>query len=141
MNSVGSGQPRIFSVKLKYLKWDDKYEIEKPFQLYADIPPDSPQTVRGNVRFEEGELEMIQDARIQPSKFALDSHGFEFVSFKTTFSDWKNRQAVQTQFYSEVEQLLKDAVKGADIVHIFEYRVGADSRKPRYYEKDANLDF
>lgn len=111
------------SARLKYIKWDPKYLREKPFQLYADIPVDAPNSLRGNVAFEEGPVEKIQDVRAEGEEFTLNTHGFVFSNFQTSFTDWEDNDAVHTDFYREMQQLLKQRVDGADLVHVFEHRV------------------
>jgi len=112
------------AVALKYIKWDDKYLHEKPFQLYVDIPIEVPNSVRGNVSFEDGPVEQIQDARGKSGELTLDSHGFAFIDFATEFSSWEDPAAVQRDFYDEISKLLKERVEGGDFIHPFEYRVG-----------------
>ncbi|OIW28678.1 hypothetical protein CONLIGDRAFT_577319 [Coniochaeta ligniaria NRRL 30616] len=110
-------------VRLRYLQWDDKFLTEKPFQLYADIPADSPSSLRGNVSFEEGEPEKIHDVRGCDHEFTLDGQGFKFINLRTDFANWDDPRAVQNGYYQEMETVLQDNVEGADHVHIFEHRV------------------
>jgi hypothetical protein len=111
-------------VPLKYIKWNDKYVREKPFQLCADIPVGIPNSVRGNVAFEDGPAERILDTRARFGDMAmLDSHGFAFTSFKTKFTEWEDPIAVQDRFYKEIVELLRSKVEDACSIHPFEYRV------------------
>jgi hypothetical protein len=110
-------------IKLKYFKWDEKYRQEKPFQLYADIPIDLPDSIRGNVKFEDGEPETIHDVRGTEPDYNLDEHGFCFRKFETNFSNWEDENIVVAEYYPQIEHLLKQEVGGADLVHIFEFRV------------------
>lgn len=110
---------------LKYVKWNEKYvNEEKPFQLYADLPVDIPDSVRGNVEFEDGEPEVIHDIRGLQHEFDLDTHGFAFREFSPDgFNDWENADAVGALYYPQMERLMKKHVLGADKVHVFQHRV------------------
>ncbi|KAF2809389.1 uncharacterized protein BDZ99DRAFT_509002 [Mytilinidion resinicola] len=110
-------------MKLKYFQWDEKYRTEKPFQLYADIPAGVPDSIRGNVKFTDGETETIEDVRGQEEKYSLDNHGFAFCGFETDFCGWEEKTAVETEYYRQMEEILTTKVPGADLVHIFEHRL------------------
>ena len=117
-------------VRLRYLRWEDKFAAEKPFKRFADIPADAPPSERGNVTFEEGPEEIVTDVRGCNQKFTLDDNGFAFINYTAPFTNWENPDAIVVEFYQEVTSLLKEQVDDVDLVHIFEHRV---SQYRKYY--------
>ena len=61
--------------RFHFLKWQDLYKTEKPFQIYIDIPKDSTDQRKHNLVFEEGEETPIHNVRGNEDAYSLDKNG------------------------------------------------------------------
>ena len=109
------------SIKLSYLQWQDKYLVEKPYQVFVPLPVGVPEESATNLVFDLGDEEVIRDIRSSSTKFTLSEHGF------TTC-----RMEMSPHLFSEMEiindyvpvtcELVKQAVN-AETVIPFDWRV------------------
>lgn len=51
------------SIKLSYLQWQDKYLVEKPYDVFVPMPVGVPEERVTNLAFNLGDEEMIRDIR------------------------------------------------------------------------------
>ncbi|KAI1306901.1 hypothetical protein F5Y03DRAFT_394336 [Xylaria venustula] len=67
---------------------------------------------------------IITDVTGEESKYTLDRNGFHFCRRATSLhgADFHDDELVQTRYYPEAEQLLKD-ITGAHRIHIFDHKV------------------
>ena len=63
------------SIKLSYLQWQDKYLVEKPYDVFIPESEDVPEENATNLAFNLGD-EVIRDIRSSSTKFTLAEHGF-----------------------------------------------------------------
>ncbi|KAJ5352053.1 7 alpha-cephem-methoxylase [Penicillium brevicompactum] len=89
-----------------YIKWDSKFEHEKPYFMLMDCPDDFPQR---NYESEEGPTEIVHDLRGQFEKFNLDDHGFVATTQQLVITDF-NEETVNKSYLPSLEQLVRDVV-------------------------------
>ena len=65
---------------------------------------------------------LVTDVTGEEDKYLLDSHGFQYCHQKSAEKDFVDENAIQTTYYEECRQLLKE-VTGARRIHIFNYKV------------------
>lgn len=65
---------------------------------------------------------IVTDVSGDEGNFTLDSHGFQYCRHESRDKDFTDEKAIQSAYYEECEQLLKD-VTGAGRVHIFNHKV------------------
>lgn len=108
-----------------FLKWQDLYNIERPFQIYIEIPPDAPDQRRHNLVFEEGEETIVHNVRDRLDEFSLDRNDFVYLKHATqaTKERFADREFLRTVYLPECEQLIRERVDGVDQVFIFDWRV------------------
>lgn len=107
---------------LKFLKWQALYKIEKPFQIFINIPPEASDQRTTNLVYEDITLP-IRDVRYLKLQPTLDQNGLMYRRHRTNFKDFNSREAVDNIYLPEIEQLLRTEVKGVDRVFFFDWRV------------------
>lgn len=112
------------TANLYYAKDSPNFQHEKPFMILTAFC-EQPEKSETNVEFESPEPETISDIRGREDQFSLDRQGFEFITHKTQFEDWRNRRSVEEQYLPEVVNLIEKHVEGADEVQIFDWRVSS----------------
>jgi hypothetical protein len=117
--------PQDEQARFKYLKWLDLYKIEKPFQLFLDIPEDSPDQRRSNLVYEDGPAETVRDVRGHEADFSVDRNGFAYIKHDFTLSneEFQNNSVVESTYLPECEKILRENLEGVDRVHFFDWRV------------------
>lgn len=113
---------RSITAPVKFLKWQDLYRHEKPFELFVDLPKESQDQRRTNIVLEEKDV-LFQDVRGKHHDFDLDHHAFMFTLHRSSLTDYAIREEVEKIYLPEVENLIKSTVEGADKVTIFDWRV------------------
>lgn len=120
LRSSASG--KSIKISLKFLKWQDLYEIEKPFQIFIDIPKDAEDQRDTNLVFETIEINAL-DVRGCLQDLSIDIHGFMYRTRPTAFTDFTNKTAVEAIYLPEVEKILKQELDNVDRVFFFDWRV------------------
>jgi hypothetical protein len=110
------------SATLKFLKWQKLYEIEKPFQIFINIPAHVKDQRTTNLVYEDVQVD-INDVRTSQTSFELDKQGFTYLKHETKVQDFTQRTVVEQQYLPEVEQLIRSNVEDVDRVHFFDWRV------------------
>lgn len=108
--------------ELKFLKWQPLYELEKPFQIFINIPDDAKDKRTTNLNFENVQVELT-DARILSPQLSLDERGFVYRKHEIAPLDYTNRKEVECAYLPEIESLLKTELDGVDQVFFFDWRV------------------
>jgi hypothetical protein len=111
---------------LKFLQWQPLYEVEKPFQIFINIPDHIEDKRTTNLVFEDIQLK-VKDIRANVTDFSLDQHGFMYCNHETALRVFTNRKHVEETYLPEVESLLRQEADGVDEVFFFDWRVSADS--------------
>lgn len=108
-------------VVLSYAKWLPIYDREVPFQILSDFSGDYKRT---NLEFGPAPVaETIHDIRNLESTFKLDIHGFQVCLQETSVQDWTDRRSIETQYYDEMEQMLRSELDDVDEVFFYDWRV------------------
>ncbi|KAJ3579787.1 hypothetical protein NPX13_g778 [Xylaria arbuscula] len=106
---------------IRFVKWDPVYEKERPFQIFADLLPDSQDKRKTNLSWEDHDV-MVQDIRGREDEFHIDTNGFMTRQFQE-FPDLLDRDIVEKEYLPAVEQLLKKELADVGTVHILDWRV------------------
>lgn len=109
-------------IDLMFLQWQRLYEIEKPFQIFINIPEDAQDQRDTNLVFGKVEC-MIQDIRDAAHEPSLDETGFIYRRHTTKLNDFTNRTIVDQDYLPEVERLLRCELDDVDRVFFFDWRV------------------
>jgi hypothetical protein len=113
--------PRDETAILNYAKWLPIYENEAPYQILSTFPGDYQKT---NLEFGPAPVaETIHDIRGREADFTADSHGFQVCLQITAVQDWLNKNVIETQYYAEMEELLKKELEGVDETFFYDWRV------------------
>jgi hypothetical protein len=117
-------EPHTETTSLQFIKWNEVYKTEKPYQIFIDLPPSTPRT---NVVFESRDV-VFRDIRGSEETFDLDTHGFMMrnVGEVEGLNEDPTTVFMEQVYLPSVEELLKREVEGADRVKIFDWRVGLD---------------
>lgn len=116
--------PQEEEANLLYLEWQDLYNREKPFQIFALVPEYAlPNRSTTNLVFKEGNTEIIHDTRGMESQFTLDKQGFAFCRHTTQIKEFEQGEDVENIYLPEMEALIKREVEGVDQVYFFDWRV------------------
>lgn len=116
------GEAHTETSSLQFIKWNEVYKTEKPYQIFIDLPPSTPRT---NVDFEARDV-VFRDIRGSEERFDLDTHGFMMrnVGEVEGLNEDPTTALMEKVYLPSVEELLKREVEGADRVKIFDWRVG-----------------
>ena len=109
-------------INLKFLKWQPLYEIEKPFQIFINIPDHVEDKRTTNLVFEDVKVS-ASDVRTCQTNFNLDHHGFQYCHHSSAVEDFSMRDVVEKWYLPEMEMLLKNKLEGVDRVFFFDWRV------------------
>lgn len=109
-------------IDLMFLQWQRLYEIEKPFQIFINIPKDAQDQRDTNLVFGKVPC-MIQDIRNAAYEPSLDETGFIYRRHTTNTIDFTNRTIVDQDYLPEIEKLLRCELDDVDRVFFFDWRV------------------
>lgn len=109
-------------VALKFLQWQPLYSVEKPFQIFMNIPSTAADRRDTNLVFEDAQIS-IQDVRTLPLPASIDEKGFIYRKHRTYVESFNDRKAVEEIYLPEVEILLRNELEGVDRVFFFDWRV------------------
>lgn len=117
--------PANATTRFNYMKWQDLYSTEKPFQILIDIPRDSSDQRTTNVEFERGPVETVTDMRGSEFAYQLDQHGFQVFKSATCLlsAQFEDPVMISQRYLPECAELLRKNLDGADRIHIFGWRV------------------
>ena len=78
-------------------------------------------------------LVRINDGRVWNRAFNIDVHGFELIAHKTSVTDFMNTDMLNSEYYLEIEDLVKKHI-GAKNIHIFDHtiRTGDDKKRKNF---------
>lgn len=118
--------------QVSYLKRLPLYHDEKPFQLFIPIDSDAIDQRTNNLEFEQREC-TFSDIRDNVHNYTLDDNAFQALSFPTKLdpTSFKNRSAVESRYFPEIEEILKKIEGGYDRVFIFDWRVNQTMSQTR----------
>ncbi|KAK7419776.1 hypothetical protein QQX98_003148 [Neonectria punicea] len=112
--------PRDETAILNYAKRLSIYDKEVPYQILSDFPGEYK---KSNVEFGPAPVaETIHDIRGRESDFKADSHGFQVCRQETKVQDWISKDVIETQYYAEMDRLLKNELEGVDETFFYDWR-------------------
>lgn len=120
-----SKMPNDEAATFQYLRWDDKFLKEKPYQVLSGITNRSVELQATNIEFENGaQEELVKDVRGLETRYSLDEHGFSYHNLEHVFQAFHDREKVEQEYIpGVVEPFLKQHVQGADRVVVFDWHV------------------
>ena len=133
------------SIQLAYLQWQDKYLVEKPYQVFVPLPVGVPEESAKNSAFDLGDEEVIRDIRSSNTKFTLAEQGFTTCRMEMSPHLFSETEIINDYIPATCE-LVKAAVD-AETVIPFDWRVRNDitqgspafyRNKPRQIRKSAS---
>ncbi|KAK7428467.1 hypothetical protein QQZ08_005086 [Neonectria magnoliae] len=76
-----------------------------------------------NVEFRPAPVaETIHDIRGRESDFKADSHGLQVCRQETKVRDWVSKDVIETQYYAEMDPLLKTELESVDETFFYDWR-------------------
>lgn len=138
-NATEAQSPLDEKASLQYLKWQELYETEKPYQLFSTVTKQE-LPVRGatNLEWTKGDAEIIHDVRDILSQFTLDKNGFAFREAPTSFRAFESTEQIEKIYLPEIEDILRLEVEGVDQIHFFDWRIRKNVGLGDKTEIDAN---
>ncbi|KAJ6006799.1 hypothetical protein N7451_004743 [Penicillium sp. IBT 35674x] len=93
----------------RFLKWQELYNVERPFQILIDLPKDVELKQTTNMEFEEGPEVTIMDVRAVEICPHIDTHGFTYASHDSRLmgDHLLNKANVESIYLPECETLLR----------------------------------
>ena len=109
------------AASLTYLKWNDSYDKEKPFQILSNIPKDAEDQRATNLEWESHEI-ALRDARGYEHHYSLDKHGFAFRTIPAVEIQVPDRGFMEQEYLPQMENLLRREIKDVRRVIFFDWR-------------------
>lgn len=111
--------------RLWYLRWDARFNTEKPYQVVSENMPALAGLPKENLLMEQGPEELIADVRGREAQFNVDDHGFAVRSWHFSPDiDYFNVRDVEGRYLDEVTRMLQASVEGCDEMVLFNWKVG-----------------
>lgn len=104
-----------------YLEWQNKYQYEKPYQIFTALSDTS--FPLSNLVFRDGSPERVQDARGREDSFDLDSSGFAFRKDELPPGGFESSEWVETEYFARMEEVLRNNLSDVGKVHFFDWRI------------------
>jgi hypothetical protein len=105
--------------QLFYLKWQDLFISEKPYEVFMDVPGGLPTS---NFEVQPAPEQNIYNLRGYESEFNLDTHAFSVRSSPLGVAKF-DKKTVEQEYLPEVEKLLRREVDDATQNLFFDWRV------------------
>lgn len=113
---------------MTYVDWQEKYKIEKPYQLFSALSEIDSGLRTTNLVFRDGPPEIMHDIRgLSIDTFTLAKQGFQFCQHNLVPGTVESTSTIETQYLPEMEALLRQEVDGVDQVYFFDWRVYSTS--------------
>jgi len=106
---------------IQFLKWSSLYEKERPFQIFTNVLPNSPDQRKTNLLWDQKQVE-LEDFREKAIEFELDTHGFT-TRCLPGFDDLLDKETAVSRYLSAIEKMLQDKLDDVGTVFIFDWRV------------------
>jgi hypothetical protein len=125
ITKTSAAMPSIVEGSIKFLKWQELYERERPFQILMDIPPEVEDQRHTNLVFEEMPVQ-VTDMREFKDELMLDTNGF-MVSRLPGFDHIPSPEVVEKEYIPAIKELVRKELPGADEIVVYNWRVRLDS--------------
>ena len=119
------------TIMLSYLQWQEKYLVEKPYQVYGPLPASVPEEIATNLVFRRADPEVIRDIRGSSTNFTLDEHGFTACSMDTSPHPLSETEIIN-DYIPKTCELVKKAVN-AECVVPFDWKVSRASTEDLFH--------
>lgn len=106
---------------LQYLKWQELYLREKPYQVFC--PLEDPTAIRSNLVFEEKHNQIVRNARGRELQFGMDEHGFIYRTMKVDPSIFANPSKIENQYLTMVKSLIHRELDDVAEVYVFDWQI------------------
>lgn len=116
---------------LSYLQWQEKYLVEKPYQVYRPLPAGVREENATNLVFGLAGPEVIRDIRGSSTNFTLDEHGFTACSMDTSPHPLSETE-ILNDYIPKTCELVKKAVN-AECVVAFDWKVSRASTEDLFH--------
>lgn len=114
-------------MQLSYIRWHEKYHVEKPYQVFMPLPDGIPEEKASNLEFDLGNEEIVKDIRGANNPFTLDEHGFTTCSMDMS-PHWFSEKEIIDRYIPAICEMVKELLK-ADRVISFDWRVNSSTSK------------
>jgi hypothetical protein len=108
-----------------FIEWQELYEVEKPFEIFMQLPSGYGPADRTNLVFKQHKGNLVHDMRGVERQFVLDEHGFQIMDRPTSFRLWNDREAVELVYARECAGVLKQALDDVDWIYFYNWRVSS----------------
>lgn len=105
-------------MSLQFLEPLELHKRENSFRLFVGV--DTAAGARDSNVETEGKSVTATDIRAFRTDFKLDHHGFQPLTHKLNFNQWKDKIQAETVFLQDVAKLLLDSIEGSDRVLILD---------------------
>ncbi|KAI0892893.1 hypothetical protein F4806DRAFT_505357 [Annulohypoxylon nitens] len=107
---------------LAFLQWNDLYDVEKPFQIFINIPGYAEDKRSTNLSWEV-KSKVIRDIRGLEVPPTLNDYGFKFLHRPSRLSDFSSKEKIASVYLPEVEEIIKAELRDVEKVCIFDWRM------------------
>lgn len=108
------------SVHLGYAKNLPVYKHERPYSILSAVKEN---VNPNNLVWENGEEEIMHDARGYEKDFDLDTHGFCWRKYPSSLQSFDCSRSVEMIYLPEIKKMLEQELEGVDRVVFFDWRV------------------
>ena len=125
-NTATTSEPTTLKAAFDYLQWTPLYEIEKPFQVFIDIPKHCPDQREDNLAFSTGPEELVFDVCGKEKDFTLDKNGFTYIKHSSIISEpsqFFDPKTIREIYLPECIRVLERELSRVGRVHIYSWRV------------------
>ncbi|KAF2234642.1 hypothetical protein EV356DRAFT_148820 [Viridothelium virens] len=112
--------PKETLAYIHFLRWQDLFQTEKPFQIFRDIHPESKDQRQTNLIFDPFQVS-VQNIRGLETQFDLDTQGFKIVHL-STFEKAVHGRSVESLYLPQVQNLLEKEFSESRRIAIFDWR-------------------
>ncbi|KAI1415842.1 hypothetical protein F5Y13DRAFT_177940 [Hypoxylon sp. FL1857] len=110
------------NVNLTFLQWKELYKIEKPFQIFINIPADAEDKRSTNLSWKT-KSKAVRDIRCLETPPSIDEFGFTFRYHPSRLADFSSKEQITSTYLPEVEEIIRAELNNVEKVFIFDWRV------------------
>lgn len=118
-NSEDPERVKNETAQLNYIKWEDKFETEKPYEVLSEVPAGFP---RSNFSCSPAAPEAIEDIRGREELFNLQDHGFQIWRHHHTMETF-DKESIEHNYLPSLDSLLKEVFGSETETYFFDWRV------------------
>jgi len=115
--------PQDQTASFMYLLWDDRFLVEKPYQVFVPLPTGVPEECQSNMEFGAADEQVVTDIRGCREEFSLDNNGFAVSRLATKLQTFSDCDEIERVYLAEVSNLLRERMESVERIVIFDWRV------------------